>query len=430
MTGSMLPMSRALSLLPGAALALMLAAIPLMAAGAEDGGAPPPAGMKPTTAEQSPGTKVKRAEKKTAKASPADSPAKTHTKSSGRSSAAGEQSIAVLVNDEPITGYEIQQRALMLSGGSIGPKAQEIFKNMLKAPSTTERLKAILQEVIKANPGKTKDQLLAIFEQRKKDFALSMQKQAIESAKATALPGVRKQALDELIDERLKLQEAKRLNAVVTDEDVDRVIDGIATQNKMTKQQLAQQVGGSLDAMKNRIRSSLSFNEVVRRKFGHTIAINGKDLDRFVSTAKGEDQVELQVQRVQIAMPAALDQAGVAQRVQEAEKIRAKFTDCKSLPGLVKGIAGAKLDSISKRQPSAFTEPTKSMLLAAKDGEMLPPTIGEGGVELYAVCGRDVVKADDAKRNQAEGELKQKEFELLSKKHLKDLRTDAHIEYR
>ena len=426
MTGSTALMHRALSLLPCALLALTLAACPCDAAGADDAAANPAAGAKPAAAS----TAARHVGKRTAKASPADSSGTSQAKSAGR--AAGEQSIVALVNDEPITGYEVQQRALMLSGGSIGPKAQEIFKNLIKAPSTGERLKAILQEVLKANPGKSREQLLAIFEGRKKDFAISLQKQALESAKSSALPGMRKTALDELIDERLKLQEAKRLNSGVPDDDIDRVIDGIATQNKMNKTQLAAQLGGSLDAMKSRIRSSLSFNEVVRRKYGHQIAINGKDVDRFVASVPGaaEEQVELKVQRIQVAMPAALDQAGVAQKVGDAEKIRAKFSDCKSMSAIAKGVAGATFEDLGKRRPATFPEPTRTLLLNAKEGEMLPPSIGEGGVELFAVCGREVVKAEEQKRSQAEGELKQKEFDLLSKKHLKDLRTDANIEYR
>ena len=61
---------------------------------------------------------------------------------------------------------------------------------------------------------------------------------------------------------------------------------------------------------------------------------------------------------------------------------------------------------------------------------MLPPTVSAVGIELWAVCGRKVVTANDQKRESAENELRQKEFELLAKKHLKDLRQDAAIEYR
>jgi peptidyl-prolyl cis-trans isomerase SurA len=68
--------------------------------------------------------------------------------------------------------------------------------------------------------------------------------------------------------------------------------------------------------------------------------------------------------------------------------------------------------------------------LNAHDNEMLPPTLGEGGVELWALCGRKQIKAEETKRETAENDLRQKEFEILAKKYLKDLRQDAHIEMR
>ena len=102
-------------------------------------------------------------------------------------------SIAVLVNDEPITGYEIEQRQRIMGlGANIGDKAQANFKRMLQDPATSERLKAILGDVIKANQGKTREEVIAIFEERKKQYAVNLQKQAVESAKASVLPGLKK----------------------------------------------------------------------------------------------------------------------------------------------------------------------------------------------------------------------------------------------
>ncbi len=411
---------------------------PAMAQNAEtvaaDPAAAPPA-LKPSTSE----TPAKKAAVKPAAAKPPAAKPDTEggtepgAKTASRAPSSGnEQSIVALVNDEPITGYEIQQRAVMLGGGDLQRRAADNFKAMIKSPKTTERLKAILNETIKSNEGKSKDQIIAIFEERKKQFGLGMQKQALESARSSLQPGAKKSALEELIDERLKLQEAKRLGVVIGDEEVTRVIGGIAERNKMTEAQLAAQLGGSLEPMKTRVRSTLSWNDVVRRRFGSQISITSKEVDKFVATGTGtsEDQVELRVQRIRIAMPVKIDQAVVAQRVQDAEKIRAKFTGCKTSGGIATGVAGAKFEEIGLRKPSAFSEPTRSLLLNAKDGEMLPPSVGDGGVELWIVCGREVLKAEDQKRTQAEGELKQKEFELLAKRHLKDLRQDAHIEYR
>ena len=360
--------------------------------------------------------------------------AKADAKSDGKPAArgSGEQSIVALVNDEPITGFEIQQRSAMLSGGGLQQKAQENFKAILKNPKTTERLKAILAETIKANEGKSKDQIIAIFEARKKQFGMDLQKQAMESARGSMAPGIKKAALEELIDEKLKLQEAKRQGVTIGDEEVNRVMAGIAERNKMTEAQFQQQLGPGLDAMKNRIRSTLSWNDVIRKRFGAQIAIASKDVDKLVAStgAAAEDDVELRVQRIRIALPANLDQAAAAQRMHDAEVIRSKFTDCKSSGGIATGVAGAKFEEIGKRRPSAFPEPTRTFLLNAKDGEVLPPTMSEGNVEIWIVCGRDVVKGQEQQRTAAEGELKQKEFELLAKRHLKDLRQDAHIEYR
>jgi peptidyl-prolyl cis-trans isomerase SurA len=372
------------------------------------------------------------------KAASSPKPTKVAAKQTEAAAKAGEtkgMAIAVLVNDEPITGYEIEQRQRVMGlSANIGEKAQANFKRALQDPKTSERLKAILGEVIKENPGKTREQVIAVFEERKKQFAMNLQKQAVESAKTSMLPTLKKGALDELIDERLKLQEAKRLNAVASDAEVSKIIQSLAEKNKMTEAQFAthlSSMGADIEGMRGRFRAMLSWNDVIRRRFGHQVAITERDVDRIVSQGPaGQDSVELLVQRVTLTIPEKINQKLVAQRMADAEGMRSKFTDCKSLPAMASGVANAKLEDLGTRKPSSLTEPTRSLLLAARDGEMVPPTVGTGGVELYAVCGRTVVKADEGKRNAAQEELRQREFSLFAERHLKNLRQDALIEYR
>lgn len=387
-------------------------------------------GSKPVAAE--PQQKPSRPAKAAAARS---DPASSDSGAPSRSGSAG-QAIIALINDEPITAYEVEQRQRFMGlSANIGSQVQERFKAILKAPQTTERLKAILAETIEANRGKTKDQIIAIFEEKKKQYALSLQKQAMEGARSAVLPGLKKQAAEELIDERLKLQEAKRLNLVASDDDAERLIKSIAERNKMTIPQFEAHLKGQgvdISTMRGRFKATLSWNEVIRRKFGHQISITERDVERVVaSTATGgDDGVELKVQRITLAIPAQLDQKLVAQRLQEADKVRGKFGGCKTAATLTQGISDATFEDLGTQKPSAIPEPTRSLLLNARDGEMLPPSVGQGGVELWLVCGRTVLKADEQKRTQAQEELRQKEFELLAKRHLKDLRQDAHIEYR
>ncbi len=401
----------------------------------------PPGTPQPPVAQQPPPSQAatKAVVKPKSNAPSTPKPTKVAAKSSDAAIArAGEikgQSIAVLVNDDPITGYEIDQRQRMMGlGANIGEKAQANFKRALQDPSTNEKLKAILAEVIKANEGKTREQIIAVFEERKKQFAINLQRQAVDSARNQMLPTLKKGALDELIDERLKLQEAKRLNVIASDDEVGKIVRNLAEKNKMNEAQFGEHLKGmgtDLDGMRARFRAMLSWNDVIRRRYGSQIAITERDVDRVVSQGPAaQDQVELQVQRITLTIAEKINQKQIAGRMAEAEAIRAKFDGCRSLSTMVAAVPSAKLDDLGQRKPASLSEPTRSLLLAAKDGEMVPPTVGPGGIELYAVCGRAVVKADDQKRAAAQDELRQKEFELLAKRHLQNLRQDALIEYR
>jgi peptidyl-prolyl cis-trans isomerase SurA len=347
----------------------------------------------------------------------------------------GQQAIVVLVNDEPITGYEVDQRATLmaLSSGSAGDmkaKAEARWAQIAKDPKTNERFKKLLQE----NNVQTKEEAKALQQRFIKQLQHNMIEQLKRETRNSALAASRKKALEELIEERLKLQEAKRNSALASDEEVSRIINGMAGRNKMNEKQFAQHLKGmgvDINTMRQRVRASLSWTDVIRRKFGHQVAVADADIDRLVASAPGgEDEVDLQVHRIRILLPAKSDQSKITESLHEADMLRAKFSGCKNTASLAAGVTGAKFEDLGERKPSSIPEPTRSLLLSAADGEMLPPRISDDGVELWAVCGRKVVKADDKKRTAAQDELRQREFGILAQRHLKDLRQDAHIEYR
>ena len=79
---------------------------------------------------------------------------------------------------------------------------------------------------------------------------------------------------------------------------------------------------------------------------------------------------------------------------------------------------------------TTVAEPTRSLLINLRDGEMAPPVTTEDGVALYAVCGRRSGSDSFEARAAAEREIRQKGTQLYARKYLSDLRRDAHIEYR
>lgn len=351
-------------------------------------------------------------------------------------SKAGGQSIVALVNDEPVTAYEIEQRARFLSlSSNIGDKVKENFKRLAEQESTNQQLRAIMQQVIESNKGKAPDQLRALFEEKKKQFSMNLERQAIESARSGLVPQMRKGAQEELIEERLKLQEAKKNGIEVSDEEVRRVFKGLADNNKMTEEQFVQHLKGlGVDAstLKERFRAMIGWREVIRRRFSALVSVTQREIDRAVSASGdgGDDGVELHVQKMTLSLPTASDQAQMAKRFAEAEALRRKFGGCKSMAGLAKEAPGVKFDDMKFIKPSSISEPTRSLLLSAKDGDMLPPSATPGAVDLLAVCARRTVKGDEKQREKVQEDLRAKEFEMLAKRHLRDIRQDAHIEFR
>jgi peptidyl-prolyl cis-trans isomerase SurA len=363
----------------------------------------------------------------------AESPA-AKAEHSGKS----EQAIVLLVNDEPITAYEIQQRANFLAlQGSAGlspelkAKAEARWAQITKDPKINERLNAMLRE----RKVTTQEQAQAV----QKEYVLKLQHDMLDQlqreGRAAMMPKLKKEAQEELIDERLKLQEAKRGGIEITDADVRRMMKTLADRNKMTEEQFAQHLKGmgvDIATMNERTRAQAAWREVVRRKFSAQIAITSRDVDRMISATASEtgaDTVELQVAKITLPTHGKMDQVALAKRYAEADGLRQRVSGCSAMGGLAKEV-NARFEDLKYIKPSAISEPTRSMLLNARDGDVLPPATTASGIEIYAVCSRRSIKADEKEREKAQEELAAKEFEIMAKRQLRDLRSDAHIEYR
>ena len=343
----------------------------------------------------------------------------------------------MLINDDPVTAREVDQRARFLGATSnVGPQAQEAFRRLVASESTNAKFRAIVEELVKQNQGKTREQIMTIIDKRKTEFALSLQRQAMESARSAVGPRHRKDALEEIIEEKLKLQEAKKEGVPVTDDEANRVLKAIAERNQKTEAQFAQQLrstGVDIETMRSRFRANFAWRDVIRKKFAGQIVVSEKDVENLISTSPNKAQAdtqELQLARIVFPLPSKLDQGAMARTLADADGLRRKFGGCKSMQDLTKGQASAQFQAPNYARPSTIAEPMRSMLLAAKDGELLPPQTSAEGVELVVICSRRALKIDDKQREEATQELQSRKFELLAKRHLRDLRQDAHIENR
>jgi peptidyl-prolyl cis-trans isomerase SurA len=138
----------------------------------------------------------------------------------------------------------------------------------------------------------------------------------------------------------------------------------------------------------------------------------------------------LQIHRISLALGGKIDQPALTKRYAEAEALRRRFAGCKSMAELAKSAPDTKFEDMKYLKPGTIAEPMRSMLLSAKDDDILPPVTTSAGVELYAVCGRKPIGGNEAQRAKALIELQTKELDVLARRHMRNLRQEANIEYK
>lgn len=285
-----------------------------------------------------------------------------------------EQLIVALVNDEPITNYDVRQRMRLIS--------------------------------------------------------ITQRKQETEA--------LRKKVIEDLIAERIQLQEATKNGVAVADDEVEELFGRVAKSNNMTGEQLTAslaQLGVNSKTMKEQIRARLAWRSVVQKKFRSQVSVNASQIDKAISEEDTTDDdqkkaTEFQLQRVRLELPSKPDQRDIANRLVEAERLRSRVTSCSRIAEVIKPVRKASVKAVGRRAAHQVAQPTRAILMATKEGSMTPATITSSGIELYVVCARRSVNRSDEQRQKVRTKLVSQEYSILARRHLRDLRQEAFVEYR
>ena len=263
-------------------------------------------------------------------------------------------------------------------------------------------------------------------DQRERFLAITTQKQPS--------PALKKEAIDMLIDERLQTQEARKAGVTADEADVNKILEGMAEKNNLSIDGLATALGKagvSIKTLKDRVRAQIVWQDAVGRKFRRDVQIADSEIDKAVSEAGvadgGATENALQLRQVKFEIPAGADQGTIAARLATAELLRARFESCAEL---AKGVSGANVKTLVDQKLASLAQPARLLVTNAKVGQMTPPMISQAAVELYAVCGQRTSKGDDAARQSAQRKLMSQELSLRAERLLRDIRAEAFIEYR
>lgn len=245
-----------------------------------------------------------------------------------------------------------------------------------------------------------------------------------------------KAAMEELIDETLKLQESDRLRVSVSDAQVNDAFGNIAKNVKLTPSRLEaalRQSGVDPATLRDRLKADLAWSQSVRLKFRATVKINEADVVAALRKGAAEEpltSVEYNLQSYVFVIPAKASEAFKAKRKAEVTQFRSQFTSCEQGAQAAQGLSEVVVLPARRRLESELPPNVRSALQNTQAGGTSEINLGDKGYEFVAVCDKREFKGDVDARVAKEAELRNKEGDQLSRQYLRDLRRNALIDYR
>ena len=383
------------------------------------------------------------------------------------------QAIAVIVNDEVISRYDVNQRVrLILVTSGI--------------PATEENIKRIEEQAIKA-----------------------------------------------LIDEKIQIQEAIKLEVPDSPDEINLMLDNIARGNQTTAEGILESItsqGVNSETLLSQIKSELLWNKIVRGRFGSYINISDEEVniiyDRTIQninnsqydiseifigfedeseekeakelseklTEQLKNEIAFEPVAQQFSQASSSGQGGFIGWVSEGQldpdiilniknleigsvsnpiktvngyyiiklngkseegginpmknqydlisvsfdiedKIMAKdfsnnFVSCKRLDGLLENYNQKEINLIGKRLLQELPKELHKELLEKNAGNALSPRFSEDNIDIILICDRKDDIGIQVNRDVIEDNIYSQKMGMMSRRHLRDLRRDAVIEYR
>jgi peptidyl-prolyl cis-trans isomerase SurA len=246
----------------------------------------------------------------------------------------------------------------------------------------------------------------------------------------------RQEVLEELIDDKLKVNLSKRFIAEVPKREIENSYASIARRTGVTPAQFTQMLkaqGLNVDTLKARIHADFVWQQIIRGKFQGSLQVGDKEVEVKLQGANKTDTAgfEYRLQPVLLLVPKGAAAGAFEGRKREAEALRARFQSCDDGLRAATAIPDVAVRDVITRASADLPQKQRELLNETPIGRLTPPDVTIQGVEMFAVCAKNPAKGGDTPAmREARDAMYQERFQAASKKFLKELRAQALIEIR
>lgn len=247
----------------------------------------------------------------------------------------------------------------------------------------------------------------------------------------------RQDVINELIDEKVKIKEAKRFGVDPGVSDVDQSYAQMAQRMRLSADQLTEVLekrGVRPETLRSRIKADMVWGSLVRGRFKESLQVGERDVAAAVRGSGTEtleiEASEYKMQPVVLIVPRGSPEAAYQQRKKEAETLRERVTSCADANNYFKSMQGAAVREIVTKTSADLPEALRDLLEKTPVGHLTPPERTKQGIEMVALCARNKTKIDTPKKREIREKMFVEKYEAKSKSYLQEVRKAAMIEYR
>jgi peptidyl-prolyl cis-trans isomerase SurA len=262
-------------------------------------------------------------------------------------------------------------------------------------------------------------------DQRTRLMALSNQKSS------------RKQVLEELIDEKIKIKEAKKYGVDPTAADIDASYASMGQRMRMSAEQLTRTLasrGIRPGTLRDRIRADMVWSSLVRGRFKDSLLVT----DKAVRSASGDladgkndgSNFEYHMRPIVLVVPRGSPPATIEMRRKEAESLRSRVQSCDDANTLFRSMRNATIRDTVVKTSADLPQSLRELLDKTPVGHLTAPEVTRQGIEMVALCERKPTSGDTPEQRKIREKLYVQKYDARSKSYLRDLRKAAMIEYR
>ena len=187
------------------------------------------------------------------------------------------------------------------------------------------------------------------------------------------------------------------------------------------------------ETLKARLKAEMVWGSLVRGRFKESLQVGEKDVAAAAQQGGESAQIdafEYKLRPIVLIVPRGSASVTMDQRRKEAESLRERVKSCDEANSYFKSMQNAAIRDTVTKTSADIPGPLRELLDKTPIGHLTPPEITKQGVEMVALCERKPTKIDTPKKREIREKMFTEKYEAKQKAYLSDLRKAAMIECR